>query len=267
MTQERVRLFDTHCHMDAFAEDLHGAFNRAYDSGVDKFMIPACGVFNWDKVEAIAEHHKGVRFSLGIHPHFIKQYSTEQHGSSDLQLLDEKLSRRSDKCVAVGECGLDFYHSREKEGLQKYLFTSQVQLANQYRLPLILHCRKAHQEMVKILKAEQVSYGGVIHAFSGSIQQAMDYIELGFYIGVGGVITYPRAKKTRETISQLPLTALVLETDSPDMPLFGRQGERNHPENIKYILDALVMLRKEPAQIIARQIYKNSERLIALRQR
>ncbi len=256
-----MTLFDTHCHMDAFTEDLSDVFNRAYNAGVDKFIVPGCGVFNWDRVEAIANNYKGVSFSLGIHPHFIESYITEQHCEPDLQRLDERLSSQPDKCIAIGECGLDFYHSREKESLQKYLFTAQVRLADKYRLPLILHCRKAHQEIIKILKAEQVSYGGVIHAFSGSVQQAMEYIKLGFYIGVGGVITYPRAKKTRETISQLPLTALVLETDSPDMPLFGHQGEKNHPGNIQYIFDTLVTLRNESKQTIATQLYNSSELL------
>ncbi len=262
MMQNRVRLFDTHCHMDAFTGDLVGEFKKATDSGVDKFIVPSCGVFNWDKVAAIAENHNGVYFSLGIHPCFIEQYPTEQHTESDLQWLDKKLSSRSEKCVALGECGMDFYLSREKAHLQKFLFTAQVRLAQKYQLPLILHCRKAHQEIIKILKTEKVTYGGVIHAFSGSFQQAMDYIKLGFYIGVGGVITYPRAKKTRETMSQLPLTSLVLETDSPDMPVFGYQGEKNHPQNMRYILNALVMLRSESEQQIVNQLYRNSELLI-----
>jgi len=260
-SDEQIRLFDTHCHMDfdAFKGRVTEEFAIARQAGVEKFLIPGCGVFNWNKVEEIARSHKAVYFSMGLHPYFM-----EHHSEHHLELLHEKLLNRNKKCVAIGECGLDFYHSREKEEEQKKLFIEQIKLANQFQLPLILHSRKAHQETIKQLKRGNIAHGGVIHAFTGSFQQAMDYIHLGFYVGVGGAITYPRAEKTRNTISQLPLDSLVLETDSPDMPVFGHQGEKNRPGNLKIILNELNILRRESEQMIAAQVFKNSEILYSM---
>jgi TatD DNase family protein len=191
---------------------------------------------------------------LGIHPYYV-----EQHQEEDLERLAEKLLSRSERCVAVGECGLDYYHSKSNAAKQERFFVQQIKLANTYKLPLIVHSRNAHQQIIKLLNQHSTEKKGVIHAFSGSYQQALDYIKLGFYIGVGGTITYPRAKKTRETISRLPLESLVLETDAPDMPIFGQQGQENHPKNLRNILNELILLRSESEQTIAGQVFRNSQ--------
>lgn len=259
MNEKSIRLFDTHCHLDFFDEKVTEEISSAQAHGVDRFLIPGCGAFNWERIEQISNTNRGVYFSLGLHPYFLDKYD-EAH----LELLDRKLSSKNEKCVAVGECGLDFYSSREQEEQQKQLFTEQIKLANRYQLPLILHSRKAHQETISILKQQKFAYGGVIHGFTGSLQQAMDYVKLGFYIGVGGTITYPRAKKTRETISRLPLDVLVLETDSPDMPIFGRQGQKNRPSNVIFVLNELNVLRSESVQTIAVQIFKNSKAMYSI---
>lgn len=256
MSEATIRLFDTHCHLDRdeFAEHAEKEVAIARQAGVELFMVPGCGAFNWEKIESISHENKGVFYSLGMHPYFL-----DRHLDEHLALLDKLLSRKSHLCVAVGECGLDFYHSRHSEERQKQLLIKQVHLANKYHLPLILHSRKAHQDCIKILRQNSVDCGGVIHGFTGSLQQAMDYINLGFSIGVGGSITYPRAKKTRNAISQIPLQSIVLETDAPDMPIFDHQGENNHPKKLNIILNELNVLRSEDEQTIAEQVFENSK--------
>jgi TatD DNase family protein len=141
--------------------------------------------------------------------------------------------------------------------LQERIFIHQIEMANQYQLPIILHSRKTDNRLLQLLKQNRFQYGGVLHGFSGSYQQAMQFIECGFYIGVGGVITYPRAKKTRQAVAQLPLEKLVLETDSPDMPLNGHQGKANHPKMIGEIVSCLASLKGMSRQTIAENVWKN----------
>ncbi|WP_413283852.1 TatD family hydrolase [Vibrio sp. MA40-2] len=257
MNEISCRLFDTHCHLDrsdfCSDDDFAQQLEIAQSAGVDKFLIPGCGVFNWDKIEQLCSTYPSLYFSLGLHP-----YYTDQHLDQHLILLDTKLSQKHEKCVAIGECGLDFYQSSNDEQLQKHYLIEQIRLANKYQLPLILHSRKSHQDIIKLIKQHPLDCKGIIHAFTGSYQQALDYINLGFYIGVGGSITYPRAKKTRNTISLLPLESLVLETDSPDMPLNGYQGQKNHPKKLPITLNELIMLRNESEQTVAKQLYRNS---------
>ncbi|WCE29139.1 TatD family hydrolase [Vibrio sp. SCSIO 43137] len=249
-----TKLFDTHCHLDfePFSADLDDVISRARNKGVDKFLIPACSKSNWRNVAEISQRYSGVYYALGLHPYF-----TDKHSDSDLDLLEQAIRNRDNKCVAVGECGLDFVKGNDRER-QILLLDAQLDLTIQYELPVILHCRGAHQQMIKLLKQKKLPCAGVIHGFSGSYEQAMDYIRLGYYIGVGSTITYLRARKTRNTISKLPLANLVLETDAPDMPLSGYQGEKNVPERVLNVLNELNVLRNEPEQTVADTLYKNS---------
>lgn len=254
----KARLIDSHCHLDfpQFEGDLAAVIAQAQDKGVEKFVVPACGTFNWQKVVAISKQYDAVYYALGLYPYFM-----DKHSESDIQLLDAQLAERSDKCVAVGECGLDFFVEQQVKGQQQQieLLAMQLMLANKHHLPVIIHCRKAQQTMVKLLKQANLTTGGVIHGFSGSYQEAMDYIKLGYYIGVGSTITYLRAKKTRQTISKLPLRYLVLETDAPDMPLNGYQGQKNRPERVAEVLNELILLRSESEQTVAEQVFENSK--------
>ncbi|MEF1285769.1 TatD family hydrolase [Vibrio sp. M250220] len=249
-----MRLFDTHCHLDfeCFSEHFADHLETARRHQVERVLLPSIGMSNWQKVISLAEHHTGVYYALGMHPLFLNQQS--EHQVTELRLL---LERQQDLCVAVGECGLDAMIDVDME-LQDRLFVQQVELAIEFKLPLILHSRKTHNRLLQILKQKQFKFGGVLHGFSGSYQQAMQFVELGFYIGVGGVIAYPRANKTRLAIAQLPLDALVLETDSPDMPLMNEQGKPNHPQNLNKILLELALLKNTSTQTIAESVWKNS---------
>ena len=158
----------------------------------------------------------------------------------------------------MGECGLDLFQKRRDYDSQVEVFSAQVELAEKFNLPLILHVRKAHDQAMKIIKVKKFSYCGIVHCYSGSLQQATRYIDLGFKLGIGGVVTYDRSHKLHRTISNLPLSAFVLETDAPDIPVSGRQKTRNTPEFIPDIFKAFVKYRDESETEIMSQLYRNT---------
>lgn len=247
-----IRLYDTHCHIDfnAFDDDREPMLRRAADSGVERLMVPGVSAAQWPQLIALAAHYGNWRFGLGLHPWFI-----QQHEKQHVVQLEQRLSQPTPGLKAVGEIGLDA--TCEAPDFQKWLFVEQLKLAREHRLPAIVHHRKTLETMHPLIK----QYGpesGVIHAFSGSYEQAMKYIDCGYKIGVGGVITYARAKKTRAAITKVPLSALVLETDSPDMPLCGHQGQRNEPARIKEVLSVLSELRELSTATLGDVLWRNS---------
>jgi len=145
------------------------------------------------------------------------------------------------------------------------MLDAQLKLAKRYDLPVILHSRRTHDKLAAHLKRHDLPRAGVVHGFSGSLQQAERFVALGYKIGVGGTITYPRASKTRDVMAQLPLSALVLETDAPDMPLNGWQGQANRPERIVEVFQTLCSLRSEPADVIADTFIHNCNELFNLK--
>jgi TatD DNase family protein len=247
-----IRLYDTHCHIDfeAFDEDRKQVVENAYDVGVERFMVPGVSAEQWPRLQKLAEQFSSWRFALGLHPWFI-----EKHHPSHLKDLEQALEKSHKRLRALGEIGLDA--TCENLELQRELFIGQLKLAKQYRLPAIIHHRKTLETTHPLVK----QYGpekGVIHAFSGSYEQAMKFVDCGYKLGVGGVITYTRAKKTREAIAKVPVSALVLETDSPDMPVCGYQGQRNEPARIAKVLDVLVELRDMSKESLSDTLWQNS---------
>lgn len=213
---------DTHCHLDAseFGADAGSVRERARAAGVAHCVIPAVEVANFDTVRALA-HRFGDRYALGIHPLYLAQA-----GDGDLLALDDALTRhRGDRrLVAVGEIGLDYFVpelavSPLKER-QEHFCRQQLQLARRHDLPVILHVRRSADALLRALREQAPPQGwrGIAHAFNGSPQQAMAFIDLGFKLGFGGAVTYERALKLRRLAAELPLSALVLETDAPDIP-------------------------------------------------
>ena len=265
-------LFDTHCHADFEAFEQHividqgttldqsidGYLKEAQQAQVEKILIPSIGQNNWHKLEKIAQSYPNVYYALGFHPYFL-----EQADDGQFAVLRQLLSSKNSQCVAIGECGLDFSVDVEREKQERF-FIQQMELAKAFELPLIVHERKSYNRLIELIKQHKFTLGGVIHGFSGSEQQALAWIKLGFYIGVGGTITYPRAQKTRTTIARLPLECLVLETDAPDMPMYGNQGNVNHSKHLVTILNELFLLRKESKQSIAAQVWQNSHRAFGI---
>ncbi|MCW8330026.1 TatD family hydrolase [Photobacterium sp. SDRW27] len=240
---------DSHCHFDfePFASDPAHYLELANDAGVGKIVIPSVGERNWQEVQQLCRQFDNLYYALGLHPFF-----SNEHNVDSLSRLANRLEEvvggageNNQKCVAVGECGLDFAIADADREQQIELLSAQLALANKYALPVILHCRKAYPELLRILRQNPPIAGGVYHGFSGSLSQAEQVIDLGIKIGVGGTITYRRANKTRNTIASLPLAALMLETDAPDMPVAGYQGQPNRPDRLRNIVQELVDIRKE----------------------
>lgn len=252
------RFIDTHCHFDfpPFTGDEQACLQRAAQAGVEKIVVPATEAAHFARVVRLAEQFAPLYAALGLHPIVI-----EQHTGECLDRLQQVLDDRPAKVVAVGEIGLDLYRDDPQFARQEQILEAQLKLAKRYDLPVILHSRRTHDKLAMHLKRQDLPRTGVVHGFAGSLQQAERFVQLGYKIGVGGTITYPRASKTRDVMARLPLSALLLETDAPDMPLNGFQGQPNRPEQAARVFDSLCELRREPAQEIADTLYRNSTAL------
>ena len=255
-----MQLVDTHCHLDfpAFDEDRVGVISACKQQGIEQIIIPAVTRSNWANVLELCAQEKGLYPALGLHPVF-----TEEHQDGDLEELEALLARHREQVVAVGEIGLDFFIDTPDREKQSALFEAQLQLARQADLPVIVHVRKAHDQVLGFLQRAGVR-GGTAHAFNGSLQQAKKYIDLGFKLGFGGTLTYAKASKIQALARQLPLESIVLETDAPDMVVASHRGQRNSPLYLVEILQALAAVRSESAQQLAEQTTMNARTIFPL---
>ncbi|WNN48012.1 TatD family hydrolase [Siccibacter colletis] len=255
------RFIDTHCHFDfpPFTGDEAASIARAADAGIAQIIVPAIEADRFATVLDLVQRFSSLRGALGLHPIVI-----HRHNDASLTLLEQFLQQRHPQIVAIGEIGLDLYMENPMFEHQEAMLDAQLRLAKQYQLPVILHSRRTHDKLAMHLKRHALPRTGVVHGFAGSLQQAQRFIDLGYYIGVGGTITYPRASKTRDVMAQLPLDALLLETDAPDMPLNGYQGQPNRPERAALVFDVLCELRPEPPEVIADALLANTQRLFTL---
>ncbi len=253
-----MNLIDTHCHIDVaeFASDRHAVLARCRIHGIGRIVVPAVTAAGWDGLLALCRDDEGLLPALGLHPVYL-----EAHQPADVAALEGMLARH--RPVAVGEIGLDYYVENLDRERQRTLLTAQLAAARDAGLPVLLHVRKAHDPMLECLREVRVP-GGIVHAFNGSLQQAQRYLDLGFVLGFGGTVTYDGSRKIRELARALPLEALVLETDAPDMVVAAHRGERNSPEYLVDVLAALAELRDEPPETIAHQTTRNAERVLHL---
>jgi len=273
---------DTHCHLDApeFAADAAAVRARARVRGVTHCVLPAVEVAHFERVRALA-HEFGDSYALGIHPLYVKQAAEE-----DLDRLDAVLTQYRDdpRLVAVGEIGLDCFVPELCEpplrARQEFFYMAQLKLARKHDLPVILHVRRSADQLLKGLRAVAISTGadgqawrGIAHAFNGSLQQAQAFIALGFRLGFGGALTYERAQNLRRLAAELPLDAIVLETDAPDMPphwLYrtaeersnGHAQGRNEPAELPRIAHELAALRGITAEALAQATGHNARQAL-----
>ncbi len=257
-----MKFTDSHCHLDfdELKQDLPNLLAQCKQLGIHRIVVPSIDPSNWQSVLSLANENNSVTViaALGIHPWFLTELSEQA-----LDDLANLLAQEHSSICAIGEAGIDVPISEQQNNLTKQLhfFDYQLQLAKQYRLPILVHHRRSHQHILALLKQYQLESSGIIHGFSGSYQQAVDYLDLGFKLGIGGTISYPRAQKTIETIKRLPLNSLVLETDAPAMPLYGFQGKSNTPLQLIKIFEHLVKIRSESAETIAAQLEINNNDL------
>ncbi len=252
----RPVLFDSHCHLDLpeLLPELESHLANAKAVGVEGFLVPAVQSSAWLPLLELKQQY-GFYIALGLHPWWASQSEFDAlQGLEALAALPQ--------VSAIGEIGLDFALDEHSFALQRQCFEAQLQLAAKLKKPVILHHRKSQNELLQVIKQQQFSQGGILHAFSGSFAQGKAFIDIGFKLGIGGTITYERAEKTRKAVKQFPLDALVLETDSPSMPLHGFQGEINTPAQLPLVLKELAELRGENQQQIAQVLFNTTIQLI-----
>ncbi|MFA5677265.1 MAG: TatD family hydrolase [Pseudomonas sp.] len=248
---------DTHTHLDFpdFDTDRTAVLADCAQLGVRRILLMGVSRSNWERIWSLVSEHDGVYAAFGLHPVFL-----DQHQPQDLLLLRERLAQHAGdpRCCAVGEFGLDYFVEDANREQQQHLFEAQLEIATDLQLPALLHVRRAHAPVIAALKRYQPRRGGIVHAFSGSLQEAQEYIRLGFKLGLGGAATWPQAKRMHRVIPQLPIESLVLETDSPDMAPAFRPYQRNSPQNLPQICAELARLRGETPDQLAQQCLYNT---------
>lgn len=233
-------MIDTHCHLDAaeFDADRAAVHAQAKALGVGRLIVPAVCVASFPKTKAVVAQYAGCVAAYGIHPSYVMQA-----GDDDLAQVAVWLA--AERPVAVGEIGLDHYVPDLDPARQLAFFTAQLKLARQFELPVLLHVRRAVDAVLRELRRMRVC-GGIAHAFNGSRQQADEFIKLGFKLGFGGAMTYVGSSRIRALAASLPLSAIVLETDAPDIPPAWLNRGRNAPAELPAIARCLAELRGLP---------------------
>lgn len=246
-------LTDTHIHLDAceFDADRDAVLARARAGGVGRFVVPGVDVASFDRVAGLSRACADIHHALGIHPLYVGAAA-----DGDLELLEARLAQG--RAVAVGEIGLDHFAGNVDPAVQERFFAAQLRLAARYGLPVILHVRRAVDAILKWLRRIEVP-GGIAHAFNGSRQQADVFVAMGFKLGFGGAMTFDGSRRIRRLAVELPLEAIVLETDAPDMAPAWAQGLRNTPENLPRYAQLLATLRGAPVEQIVAATSRNAE--------
>jgi TatD DNase family protein len=251
-------LVDTHCHLDdgEFDDDRAAVVARAVAAGVARQVVPAVDAAGWPKLREVCAGMPGLFPAYGLHPMLV-----ERHRPSHLDALRTWLER--ERPHAIGECGLDYYVEGLDREAQSGFFEGQLQLAREFDLPVIVHARHAVDAVIAALR-KVGGLRGVVHSFSGSEEQARQLWKLGFLLGLGGPVTYERARRLRRLAATMPIEHLLLETDAPDQPDAAIRGQRNEPARIVTVLECIATLRDESPDAIAAATTANALRLFHL---
>ena len=249
-------IFDTHAHYDdeQFDADREELLSGMKAGGVGMIVDAAATVASWDKILELTEKYPFLYGSVGVHPDEVGDLNEENFARMS-ELADRK------KIVAIGEIGLDYYWDKENRDLQKMWFIRQLELAKQLDLPVIIHSREAAADTMEIMKQYAGELSGVIHCFSYSPEQAKEYVKMGFYLGIGGVVTFKNAKKLKEVVQEIPLESLVLETDSPYLAPVPNRGKRNSSLNLVYVAEEIAGLKGISYEEVVRQTTENAKKL------
>ncbi len=262
--QAAPSLTDTHCHLyfNDYNEDRPAVLARAWDAGLERILVPGIDLETSRAALRLAEAHPGVYAAVGVHPN---SASTWQADTLDAL---RKLAAHP-KVVAIGEIGLDYYRHRAPRELQREIFHQQVRLAGQLGLPVVVHTRNAGPDeracladvlqILRELRPELPVEGpGVIHSFSGNAQEAAQALELGYYLGFTGPVTFKKADDLREVVACVPLERILIETDGPFLTPHPHRGRRNEPAYVRYVAEAVGRVLEQPARIIADATAQNA---------
>jgi len=248
-------LFDSHSHFDApeFDGDRVAALARAQAAGVTQQLVPAVTFASWPALRDTCALSPGLHAAYGLHPMFL-----DQHAPEHLDALPDWIEREQPR--AIGECGLDFFVEGLDPATQRRYFLRQLEIAKDFGLPVVLHARRAVDEVIATLRRIG-GLRGVVHSYSGSEEQARQLYQLGFHLGIGGPVTHERAQRLRRLVAGMPLEWLLLETDSPDQPDARHRGQRNEPAYLGVVLDTIAQLRGMDPRDLADATRGNAERL------
>ena len=246
-------MIDTHCHLldGSFDNDRKKVIEKAFSEGVTKIIEISCEPVLWQRSLFLCENYKNIFCAIGIHPNDADKF------------VDFSGFLTNEKVVAVGECGLDYYRNGVDKKTQIAVFEKQLEIAAEFKKPVIIHCRQAEEDVYKILSSHK-NIKGVIHCFSSSVEFAEKFLQFGFYIGIDGPVTYPNAKVLREVIKMLPLEKMLLETDSPYLPPQNFRGKRNEPSYIKYIAEKIAEIKEMPVSEVSQITDENTKTLFGI---
>lgn len=258
MLTNMYTLIDTHCHLDfkIFDDDRDDVIASAKNNGISDIIIPGVSSSSWNKIKTICGNNQNIYPCYGLHP-----YLVNQHTGDDINKLKQWINQNH--CVAIGECGLDYRKGQAEKKIQIKFFEQQLDIAMDARLPVVIHSVHATEDIINLV-TQKPGLHGMIHSYSGSYEQAMILIEAGFYISLGGNISYKNAKKIRAVAKKIPASSLLLETDAPDQPDMKHKNQRNEPSYLVNVLECLCELRNESKKEIAEQTSANARKLFRI---
>lgn len=255
--RERGKMIDTHGHYDdkAFDEDREEVLTALADHGVCRVINSGSSLESCKRTIELTEKYSFVYGSLGIHP-----CDTAELTEEDMDWLARQ--SHTDKCVAIGEIGLDYYWDEPERETQRKWFVRQLRLAQEVGLPVVIHSRDAAQDTLDLMRAEHAEKsGGVIHCYSYSRELARSFLDMGFYIGVGGVVTFKNGRKLKETVEYLPMDRILLETDCPYLSPVPNRGKRNDSRNLNYVVAQIAQIKGLTEEEVDRITTENALRL------
>lgn len=248
-----IRIFDTHAHLldEAFDQDRDAVIDSLPQRGITKVMEACCDEAGIDRVADLIRRVPFFYGSAGVHPHSASEWKNSTADKIRTALRDEKM-------LAVGEIGLDYHYDFSPREIQRKVLDDQLSIAEEQDLPVILHDREAHGDMMDLLRAHKSGLKGIMHCFSGSYETARECLDLGLYIAFGGALTFKNAVRPAEVAARLPSDRLLIETDCPYMTPVPFRGKRNDPSFLPLILQKLAEIRNEDAETLAEILYRNS---------
>ncbi|MFZ5353831.1 MAG: TatD family hydrolase [Bacillota bacterium] len=255
-----MKLFDTHAHLDdkRFDEDRDSVIMQCMVDGVSLILNAGSNIDTSVKSVSLAEKYECIYASVGVHPH---DASTMDKDS--LSILAEMAD--NPKVVAIGEIGLDYYYDFSPRDIQKQRFIEQIDLARQLKLPVIIHDRDSHGDVMDIFKKTKIEeVGGVLHSFSGSVEMARECLKMGLYISIAGPVTFKNAVKTLEVVKEVPMDMLLIETDSPYLTPVPHRGKRNYPGYVRFVAEKVAELKGISVEEVAQKTLENGKRFFRI---
>ena len=250
-------IFDTHAHYDddAFDEDRDALLAGMREAGVEYIVNIGASMASSERSLQLAKKYPFIYAAVGVHPDEVGELNEEKFEKLREWSMDEKVK-------AIGEIGLDYYWDKEGHDLQKHWFLRQMELAHERNLPMIVHSREAAKDTLDmVIAAKPLELSGIIHCYSYSVEQAREYLNMGYYLGIGGVLTFKNAKKLKEVAEYAPLSQIVLETDCPYLAPTPYRGKRNNSSMIAYVAEELAAIKQVPVEEVLRITNENGRKL------